>query len=79
MEKLKFDYSKLKGRIKEKNFTLNEFSNLIKISRTALYHKLEKDVEFTESEMFRICKVLNIEISDVNSYFFTPFVRIKER
>lgn len=75
MKKIEFDYSKLKGRIKEKNLTLYEFSKLANIGRTALYAKLEKNGEFTESEMFRICEVLEIPLERVNSYFFTKLVR----
>ena len=75
MKKIEFDYSKLKGRIKEKNLTLYEFSNLANIGRTALYAKLERNGEFTESEMFRICEVLDIPLKDVSSYFFTKLVR----
>ncbi|WP_072520339.1 helix-turn-helix domain-containing protein [Gemella massiliensis] len=75
MKKIKFDYNKLKGRIKEKNLTLNEFANKVNIGRTALYSKLERNGEFTESEMFRICNVLEIPLNEVSVYFFTKYVR----
>lgn len=75
MTELKFDYSKLRGRIIEKGLTLEQFSKKVDISRTALYKKLNKDGEFTDYEMFKICNLLEIPVENVSEYFFVQIVR----
>lgn len=65
-----FDYSKLKGKIKEVCDTREEFCKQTGISNTSLYLKLNNKREFTQREMIKICIVLGIEIVNLKEYFF---------
>ena len=71
MEKLKFDYSKLKGRIIEKCGTQKAFSSLLGITEGTLTSKLLGYTYFTQQEIIRAVELLDIEPADVNVYFFT--------
>lgn len=65
-----FDYSKLKGKIKEVCDTREEFCKRTGISKTSLSLKLNNKREFTQREMIKICMVLSLEIADIKEYFF---------
>ena len=65
-----YDYSKLKGRIKEKCGTQEDFAKKMKIGRTSLSQRLNNRIEFSQDEMFADCDVLNIEKTDIPQYFF---------
>lgn len=65
------DYSKLLGRIKEKQMTQAEVARKIKVSPTTMNNKLNGRVEFSQSEIRNLCDVLGIQDSDIPVYFFT--------
>lgn len=67
-----FDYSKLLGRMKEKNCTQVSLASDIGMSETSLNHKLANKSPFKQSEMFMICEVLEIPIDIIGEYFFKP-------
>ena len=69
-----FDYSKLKELIQDDGYTLKQFSKMISISYYSLYKNLRNIVPFTQTEIMRICKILNINPSEVTIYFFTEKV-----
>ena len=73
--KLEFDYSKLKGRIKEKLDTQYALANLLNISKVALSNKLENKSRFSQNDIMTICKLLEIEPSEIHQYFFTLKVK----
>lgn len=68
--KVKFNHSKLLGRIRECGFTQEQLAKAIGISKTTLSAKLNNQYYFTAEEMYAICGVLNIEISEIGEYFF---------
>lgn len=72
-----YDYSKLKGRIAEKNYTMKSLAKAAAIGRTSLYMKLNNHTAagFNQKEMQRIANVLDINLSDISDYFFVPPVR----
>ena len=72
--KLKFDYSRLLGKIKEKCGTQNEFARQMRMSRTSLSKRLNNLIDFTADEMLRACKILDISDADIPLYFFTAKV-----
>lgn len=72
--KLKFDYSRLLGKIKEKCGTQNEFARQMRMSRTSLSKRLNNLIDFTADEMLRACKILDISDTDIPLYFFTAKV-----
>lgn len=76
---MKFDHSKLLGRIKECGFTQEKLADAIGISKTTLSAKINNQFSFTTKEMIAICKVLNIPLHEINEYFFAEEVQISEQ
>lgn len=68
-----FDYSKLRGRIVEKYGTVKIFSKVVGMRDANLTYKLNGKTEFKSSEIFKICKLLDIE-EHILEYFFTQKV-----
>lgn len=64
------DYSKLRGRIKEKSFSEKEFAALIGMSAPTLSGKFKGLSFFDTEQIKRAAKVLEIFEQDVYSYFF---------
>ena len=71
---MSWDYSKLRGRIKEICGTQDVFADKIGIGRVSLSQRLNNALEFSQDEMFKSCDVLNIDKCDIPIYFFTPKV-----
>jgi transcriptional regulator with XRE-family HTH domain len=74
MEKIKFDYSKLKGRITEKCSTQKAFAELLGITEGTLTSKLQGYTYFTQDEILKAVGLLDIEPNCVDGYFFTVAV-----
>jgi transcriptional regulator with XRE-family HTH domain len=74
---MKFNYSKLLGRIREKGFTQETLAEAIKISKGTLSAKLNNRAYFTTLEMCLICDVLHIAYKDISLYFFAVEVQKK--
>jgi DNA-binding XRE family transcriptional regulator len=70
----KWDYSKLRGRIKEIYSTQDAFAEAIGIGRVSLSQRLNGKLEFTNNEIQNACEVLNIETKDIYLYFFAQKV-----
>ena len=68
--KIKFNYSKLLGRMRECGYTQNALAEAIGITKQTLSEKLHNKRQFTGEEMYRICEVLNIALKDIGKYFF---------
>ena len=73
-----FDYSKLRGRIKEKIGSESKFAAKINVSATTLSYKFNGSSDFTSTEIFKACdkNVLDIEPELIGIYFFTPKVEL---
>lgn len=71
MDNYHFDYSKLKGRIKEVLGTQDEYAEKIGLSRTSLSLRLTGKRDFTQYEIRKSCDVLEFNPSEIPSYFFT--------
>lgn len=71
MAKLKFTYAKLKGRIIEKFGSQREFAKAVGISECSMTAKLRGHTYFTQPEIFKIIKILDIDPGMVTYYFFT--------
>ena len=76
---MQFDYSKLLGRIRECGFTQETLAKHIGIAKSSMSLKLNNKANFSHPEMFLICEALQIEISEIGVYFFTPKVRKDEQ
>lgn len=66
-----FDYSKLRGRIKEILGTQAKFAESLKISEPTLSKKLNNETAFTQPEINKACEVLKIPFAEIPVYFFT--------
>lgn len=66
-----FDYSKLRGRIREIFKTQSSFAKEMGMSTTSLSAKLNNLVEFSQKEIDRAVKLLKISQEEIPAYFFT--------
>lgn len=64
------DYSKLRGRIKEICKTETIFSSAIGRSRQFVSDVFNERTYFDYEDIFKACAVLQIESSEVGTYFF---------
>lgn len=66
-----YDYSKLRGKIREVFCTQDDFADQLGIGRVSLSKRLTNKLEFSQSEIKRACDLLNIPPEEVSTYFFT--------
>ncbi|MDD6477981.1 MAG: DUF739 family protein [Eubacteriales bacterium] len=69
MTETRFDYSKLRGRIKERYGTEKRFADEMGISSVSLGAKLNNRVGFKNSEIRKACMLLEIDLKDASEYF----------
>ena len=69
-----FNYSKLRGRIREVCGTQEDFAKKMELSTVSVSLKLNNKVEWTQQEINRASEVLNIPDGKIYSYFFTEKV-----
>ena len=72
--KVEFDYSKLRGKIREYG-RQDEFAEALEISTTTLSERLNNKSEFTQKEINKACEILKISTDEIPAYFFTPKVK----
>ena len=75
MMELIFDYSKVRGKIKEIFGTQAAFADVMKMSSVSLSEKLNNKVQFSQKEIDRACDLLQISKDEIPTYFFTPIVK----
>lgn len=64
-------YNKLKGIMKEKNYSQSKLADILKISTQSLNAKLNGRTQFTVQEALEIISILKIESSnDIVEIFF---------
>jgi len=73
-----FDYSKLRGKIREIFKTQQLFADAMGMSSTSLSDKLNNHVEFSQKEIEKAVELLRIEKEDIPVYFFTLEVQVLE-
>lgn len=71
------DFSALRARIAEKYTHEYEFAVELGLTKQALSCKLHSFAVFTVSEIVRICELLDIPDSELDTYFRTPLI-VKE-
>ena len=67
---MKYNHSKLLGKIKECGFTQERLAKAIGINKSTLNSKLKGQFYFSTEEMDSICRELNISSDDIGEYFF---------
>ena len=79
-EEIIFDFSKLRGRIKEIYGTQTAFATAMLMNEATLSNKLNNNVEFSPKEIYRACLLLCIDLKkELTLYFFTPKVQKAEK
>lgn len=68
---MSYSYNKLIGRIIEKFGTRKRFAEAINISENSLSLKLTGKTGISQEDVDRWAKLLDIEVSEYGSYFFT--------
>lgn len=71
---MKWDYRKLRGKIKEVCGTQDAFAEQLGIGRVSLSQRLNNTLEFTQAEIYKACEILGIPLVDLNLFFFTKIV-----
>ena len=71
MVKLAYDYSKIKGKIKEVCGTQHDFAQALGLSDTSLSYKLNNISSFTRDELDIAVRVLNLKKDEIWDVFFT--------
>lgn len=76
MEKVKYNYNKLKGRIKEYFGTYENFALSLGISATSINNKLSDNMPntFSQDEIFYSIQRLNIQPNELIDIFFNQEV-----
>lgn len=74
-----YNYNSLTRRIKEKFNTQKNFSKKIGLSRTSLNLRLNNKREFSQEEILKSIKVLDLKEEDIPEYFFKLKVHKTER
>ena len=64
-------YAKLRGKIKEKFGSQENFALAMGVDRSTLSLKLNGKSDWTRSEIEKCCSLLQISAVDVYEYFFT--------
>lgn len=66
------DYSKLRGAIREKFGSQEEFAAAIEMSSCSLSAKLNGRSEWKANEIVVACQALGIPLAEAYAYFFWP-------
>lgn len=67
---MKFNHSKLLGKIRECGLTQEQLAKSIGISKQTFSSKINNQGYFLSKEIYSICEVLKISIRDIGEYFF---------
>lgn len=70
-----FDYSKLKGKIKEVYGTQENFASAMLMSTVTLSAKLNNKISWTQAEMNLACDLLSIPYEFIPVIFFSEKVK----
>lgn len=70
-----YDYSKLKGKIRELGITQNEYARYIGITEQSLILRFKNKRRFRQEEMQKTMELFEEPIKNVHIYFFTQKVQ----
>lgn len=70
-----YDYSKLKGKIREVFGTQGAFAMALGLSETSVSNKLNNIVDWKQEEMEKSVDLLGVSFSEIHVYFFTKKLR----
>lgn len=70
-KRLQFDYSKLRGLLREKSITLADYASIINVSNTSLNERLANRIPFSQDEIKRTKRAFDLSASEIDFIFFT--------
>lgn len=70
MEKVGYDYSRLRGKIREIFGTESAFARAMGYNRCTISAKLNGQSEWTRADIEKACFLLGVPLSEVEPYFF---------
>jgi len=73
-----FNYSKLRGRIREMCSTQEQFARAMGRSPASISAKLNNRSEWTQPEINRAMRILKINDAELTAYFFAPTVQVSK-
>ena len=71
LEKVRFDYTMLRKRMKRRHVTLKWLSDSLGCTDSHLCRKLHGAFGFNQQEILGICTLLEIPAEQISLYFFT--------
>lgn len=66
-----YSYAKLRGRIVEKFGTIGNFAKAVGLSRQSVSNKLNCEVGFSQEDIEKWAKLLDIRLIEIGIFFFT--------
>lgn len=69
-----FNYSKLKGKIRELDMTQSEYANAIGITEQTLNLRFQDKRPFKQDEIIKTMELFNEPVENIHIYFFTKKV-----
>lgn len=76
---LKFDYGKLRERMRDMGITQAALAEAMGVSEKTVSMKLNGGSQWDQNEILTASGVLKIECADIPGYFFTPKVHVCEQ
>lgn len=76
---LMFDYSKLRGKIREVFGTQENFAKALGISSATISDKLNNKTEWTQKEIDKAAKLISVAKEGIPEYFFAEKVQLTEQ
>ena len=67
---MKYNYSKLLGRIRERGLTQEQLATTIGKNKSTISLKINNNGSFTQDDIDDICRVLDISNDEIGEYFF---------
>lgn len=75
---MKFNYNKLRGKIREVLGTEKKAADILGISDVVFSKKLNNKSSLRASQIIKLCEVLNIDREEIGLYFFNIEVQETE-
>lgn len=76
---MEFDYSRLRGKIREVFGTEAAFAKAMGMGRVSLSQRLNNVLEFSSQEILKACALLGIPSAEIPLYFFAEKVQKHEQ
>lgn len=64
-----FDKNKLKGKIVECGYSVEQIAKILGVNPATLYRKLSQESEFTRNEIATLKSTLKLTVSEINEIF----------